>query len=174
MRQQGIRVLEIATAFAVVGIFVSLAIPSLMRMQARSHVDHLLEAAQSCREDLPRWLSNPASHERAEPDAGGKGSGEGEIQTFDAHGILEDYARIRNERFQSSTPPGEGPLLVVEPTGTLPVYCKRDGRIHIIPFADPAVGSAGVKLVVTDEQKNGGPNRDGILAVYDVFADGSD
>ena len=63
---------------------------------------------------------------------------------------------------------GEEPLLVVEPTGTLPIYCRRDGRIHLIPFVDSALESIGATVVVTDEDRNGGPAYDGILAVYNV------
>ena len=53
MRPRRIRIIEIATVAAVLGIFVSLAVPSLLRIQARSRVDSLLESARSCRAELP-------------------------------------------------------------------------------------------------------------------------
>jgi hypothetical protein len=82
--------------------------------------------------------------------------------------VIEDYVRICNGRFQQGNQPGEKPLLVVERTGTPPGLCQRDGRIHIIPVEDRAKKGVGAKVVVTDENRMGGPNSDGILAVYDV------
>jgi len=164
MRRKGIRIIEIATVCAVLGILVSLAIPTLMRMHARSRVDSLLASAKSCREEIPRWLSNTLSSRPAESDT----TVQGGVETHDARDILEDYARIYNERFQQKRLPGQGPLLVVEPTGMLPVYCRRDGRIHLIPFVDSGLESVGAMVVVTDENRNGGLDYDGILAVYNV------
>ena len=164
MRRKGIRLIEIATVCAVLGILVSLAIPTLMRMQARSRVDHLLASARSCREELPQWLSDTLSSHPVASDSTGQGGAEAQS----ARDLLEDYARIYNERFQQKNLPGEKPLLVVEPSGTLPIYCRRDGRIHLIPYVDPALESVGAKVVVTDEDRKGGPAYDGILAVYNV------
>lgn len=130
MRPRRIRIIEIATGAAVLGIFVSLAVPSLLRIRAQSRVDSLLESAKSCRAELPGWISN----ERSTPK------------------------KMRDE----------DPLLVVEPTGTLPVYCRRDGRIHLLPFVDSALESVGSTVVVTDEDRNGGPAYDGIPAVFNV------
>jgi hypothetical protein len=157
MRRRGIRIIEVATVCAVLGILVSLAIPALMQMQARSRVDHLLASARSCREDLPRWLSDTLS---SRPVAANSGTG--------SRDLLEDFARIYNERFQEKNLPGEKPLLVVEPLGTPPVYCSRDGRIHLIPCEDPAEEGIGATLVVTHEDRKGGPAYNGILAVYSV------
>jgi len=172
--RKGIRIIEIATIFAVLGILASLAIPSLFRMQARSRVDRLLASARSCREELPRWLSTTVSHEPQEADAGGEGSGEGETGAFDPRSIFEDYARIHNEGFQLENTPGEEPLLVVEPAGTSPAVCRRDGRIHIIPFVYPTDQSIGAKVVVTDENRISGPNYDGILAVFSIRSGGGE
>jgi hypothetical protein len=170
MRRKGIRIIEIATVCAVLGILASLAIPSFLRIQARSRVDRLLQSAKSCREELPHWLSASVSKGPQGSDTGNAHA----LEPLDPHGILEDYARIYNERFERSDPPWEGPVLVVEPTGTPPVYCGRDGRIHIIPFVGPGIERFGAKLVVTDQHRNGGPDYDGILAVYDVLPDGND
>ena len=56
----------------------------------------------------------------------------------------------------------------MEPTGTLPLYCGRDGRIHLVPFVDSALKTVGAAVVVTDPDRRSGPRGDGILAVYDV------
>jgi len=164
MRPRRIRIIEVATVCAVLGILVSLAIPTLMRMQARSRVDHLLASARSCRAELPLWLSNTLSSHPGASDVMDPGGAE----TQSTRDLLENYARIYNERFQQKNLPGEKPLLVVEPSGTLPIYCSRDGRIHLIPFVDPAQENVGATVVVTDEDKSGGPAYDGILAVYNV------
>jgi len=63
MRRKGIRVIEIATAAAVLGILASLAIPNVLRIQARSRVEGLLGSARSCRQELPHWLSQSPSSE---------------------------------------------------------------------------------------------------------------
>ena len=164
MRRKGIRIIEVATVCAVLGILVSLAIPTLMRMQARSRVDHLLASARSCREELPRWLSNTLSSRQVASDNTDQAGAEAQS----ARDLLEDYARIYNERFQQEKLPGGEPLLIVEPSGTLPIYCRRDGRIHLIPFVDSALQSVGATVVVTDEDRKGGPAYDGILAVHNV------
>jgi len=164
MRPRRLRIIEIATVCAVLGILVSLAIPTLMGMQARSRVDHLLASARSCREELPRWLSNTLSSHPVASDSTAQGGAESQS----ARDLLEDYARIYNERFQQKNLPGEKPILVVEPSGTLPIYCRKDGRVHLIPFVDPALESVGAMVVVTDEDRKGGPAYDGILAVYSV------
>jgi type II secretory pathway pseudopilin PulG len=164
MRVRGIRIIEIATVCAVLGILVSLAIPTLMRMQARSRVDHLLASARSCREELPRWLSDTLSSHPAASEVTDQGGAEAQS----ARDLLENYARIYNERLEQMNLPGEKPLLVVEPSGTLPVYCRRDARIHLIPFVDSAQESVGATVVVTDQDRRGGPACDGILAVYNV------
>jgi len=166
MRRKGVRVIEIATFCAVLGILVSLAIPTLMQMQAQSRVDSLLASARSCREDLPGWISNTLSSRSVASDR----TGQGEAEAQSARNLLEDYARIYNERFQLENLPGEKPLLIVEPSGTLPIYCRRDGRIHLIPFLDPSLEGVGATVVVTDEDRKGGPTYDGILAVYNVEA----
>ncbi len=150
---------------AVLGIFASLAIPSVVRMQARSRTDRLLACAGACREELPGWLSNTVSGRPTTPQAAVPGAGDGAFRVGD---VLRDYARAGNERWQGRGPAGDGPLLVVEPTGTLPVYCRRDGRIHLIPDLDAAVGSIGATVVVTAKEPHGGPADDGILAVYRV------
>jgi type II secretory pathway pseudopilin PulG len=137
MRARRIRIIEIATVCAVLGILVSLAIPTLMRMQARSRVAS----------DVT--------------DQGG-------AETQSARDLLENYARIYNGRFQQKHLPGEKPILVVEPSGTLPIYCRRDGKVHLIPFVDSSLESVGATVVVTDENRRGGPACDGILAVYNV------
>jgi len=163
MRRKGVRVIEIATVCAVLGILVSLAIPTLMQIQARSRVDDLLASARSCREELPRWLSSTLSNRPATSS-----TGQGTVEAPGARDLLEDYARIYNERLQRKYPPGERPFLVVEPSGTLPIYCRRDGRIHLIPNLDPGLENVGATVVVTDEDRKGGPAYDGILAVYNV------
>ena len=50
----------------------------------------------------------------------------------------------------------------------LPIYCRRDGRIHLIPFVDSALENAGAIVVVTHQDRKAGPASDGILAVYNV------
>jgi hypothetical protein len=164
MRRKGIRIIEIATVCAVLGILVSLAIPTVMRMQARSRVDHLLASARSCREELPRWLSSTLSSRPVASD----GTGQGGAEARTARNLLEDYARIYNERFQQKRLPGQLPLLVVEPSGTLPIYCRRDGRIHLVPNVNPALESVSATVVVTEQDRKGGLAYDGILAVYSV------
>jgi type II secretory pathway pseudopilin PulG len=163
-RPKGIRLIEIAIAAAVLGIFVSLAIPALVQMRSRSRVDQLLASARSCCEELPQWLSHKLSSRPVASDVGGQAGAEAPT----ASDLLEAYARVYNERLQPQNLPGENQLLVVEPSGTLPIYCRRDGRIHIIPFMDPAVNSVGATVVVTDEDGRGGPAYDGILAVFNV------
>ena len=157
MRRRKIRIIEIATVCAVLGILVSLAVPALMQVQARSRVEHLLDSARSCREELPHWISSTLS---SRPTSSNNG-----MSTRD---LLEDYARIYNERFAEKSLPGDKPLLVVEPSGTLPIYCSRDGRIHLIPCDDSARESVGATLVVTHENRKCGQAYDGILAVYNV------
>ena len=164
MRPRRIRIIEIATVAAVLGIFVSLAVPSLLRIQARSRVDSLLESARSCRAELPNWISSSLSS----LPVNSKTSVQGGAETHNVRGIFEQYPRICNERFSPKKMRGEEPLLVVEPTGTLPIYCRRDGRIHLIPFVDSALESIGATVVVTDVNRSGGPAYDGILAVYNV------
>jgi hypothetical protein len=164
MRPRRIRIIEIATVCAVLGILVSLAIPTLMGMQARSRVDHLLASARSCREELPRWLSNTLSSHPVAADVTDQAGAEARS----ARDLLENYARIYNGQFQQKNLPGEKPILVVEPSGTLPIYCRKDGRVHLIPFVDSPLESVGATVVVTDENRRGGPACDGILAVYNV------
>ena len=167
-RIKGIRLSEFVVLLGVTGILASIAIPTYVDLQRRSRIDHLLTSARSCREELSRWLSNTVSKEPRESDTGGEGSGEAGGRALDPRGLLEDYARIYNQRFQQKNLPGEKPLLVVEPSGTLPFYCRRDGRIHLIPHVDPARESVGAKVVVTHEDRKGGPACDGILAVFSV------
>ena len=167
-RIKGIRLSEFVVLLGVTGILASIAIPTYVDLQRRSRIDHLLTSARSCREDLSHWLSNSVSKEPRESDTGGEGSGEARARALDPRGLLEDYARIHFDQFQRESTTGQDPLLVVEPTGTRPAFCRKDGRIHIIPFVDPAEESVGAKVVVTDENKISGPNYDGILAVYDV------
>ena len=164
MRARRLRILEIATVCAVLGILVSLAVPTVMRMQARSRVDHLLASARSCREEPPLWLSDTLSSHPSASDAADQGRTEAET----ARDLLENDARIYNERLQQKSLPGEKPVLGVEPSGTPPVYCGRDGRTRLIPFAGPAPESVGAAVVVTDENRGGGPACDGILSVYNV------
>ena len=159
---------EFAVILGVMGIFASIAIPSYIRIQRSSRIEHLLESARSCGEDLSLWLSTPVSNKPLESDTGGDDSGEAGAGALDPRDLLEDYARIYNDRFQQKRLPGQEPLLVLEPTGMLPVYCRRDGGIHLIPFVDSALESVGATVVVTDEDRNGGSAYDGILAVYDV------
>lgn len=171
MARKGIGVLtlsEFVVILAVAGIFVSIAIPSYIRIQRSSRIEELLETATSCGEDLSLWLFTAVSNEPLESDAGGVASGEAGARARDPRDILEDYARFHFERFQRENPPGQEPLLVVEPMGTPPAACSRDGRIHIIPVVDPAMEGIGAKVVVTDENTIGGPNHDGVLAVYNV------
>ena len=164
MRTIRIRSIEVATVAAVLGIFVSLAVPSLLRIQARSRVEHLLESARFCRAELSGWISNSLSDVPENPDAPEK---EG-VDGLDVRGIFEAFARVYNERFSKKKGQSDEPLLVVEPTGTLPIYCSRDGRIHLIPFADSSLESIGAILVVMDEDGRYGRTSDGILAVYSV------
>ncbi len=159
---------EFVVILGVVGIIASLAIPAYIHAQRASRIERLLESARLCREDLSLWLSTPVSNEPLEQGTGGEGSADAGAGAPDPRGVLEDYARIHLERFQHNNLPGDERLLVVEPAGTLPVYCRRDGRIHIIPSTDSAQGSAGATVVVTDKDRNGGPACDGILAVYNV------
>ena len=166
MKRKGVRIVEFATVAAVIGIFVSLAVPSFLQVQARSRVDTLLKSARSCRAELPAWISNELSNLSKESgENAGKKAEEDSIRE-----ILEKYARIYNERLPKKTTRrrGDEPLLVVEPTGTLPIYCRRDGRIHLIPFVDSALESAGALVVVTHEDRKAGPAYDGILAVYNA------
>lgn len=169
--RKSLRFLEVATVCAVLGILASLAIPSILQMQARSRLERLMAAARSCQEDLPHWIAASAPNQAVASDAEREGS---EFPLPDARNLLEDYARMRNDRFQRDNLASRGPLLVVEPTGTDPSYCRRDGRIHIIPLADPTLPSIGAKLVVTDERKIGGLGYEGILAVYHVEAAGNE
>ncbi len=164
-----VRVIEIATVCAVLGILVSLAVPTLMPMRARVRMDHLLASAKSCREELPRWLSNTSSIRPAAPP---ESAGRAGAMAEHARRMLEEYARTCNERFARKRRPGSAPPLVVEPAGTPPATCSRDGRIHLIPSVDPDGPKVGATLVVTDEGHNGGPASDGILAVYHVAPGG--
>ncbi len=167
-RIKDIRLSEFVVILGVMGIFASILIPSYICVQRTSRIEHLMESARLCAGDLSLWLSTPVSNEPLESDAGGEGSGEAGAGALDPRGVLEHYALNRFERFQHKNLPGEKPILVVEPTGALPVYCMRDGRIHLIPLVDSALESVGATLVVTDEYRNGRPAYDGILAVYNV------
>jgi type II secretory pathway pseudopilin PulG len=166
-RRRGLRMLEVATVCAVLGILASLAIPSILRMQARSRVERLLAAARSCRQDLPEWVAASVPNQASASDSEREGSA---FCVPDARNVLEDYARTNNDRFRRKGPAEQGPLLVVEPTGTDPSACARDGRIHIIPLVDPTLPGIGARLVVTDEHRIGGVGYEGILAVYNVEA----
>lgn len=160
---------EFVVILGVMGVFASIAIPSYIRIQKSSRIEHLLESARLCGEDLSLWLSTPISNEPLESGTGDEASGEAGTGALDPRGVLEEYVRNRFERFQHKRLPGNEPLLVVvEPTGTLPVYCRKDGGVHLIPFVDSAMESVGATVVVTDEYRNGGPAYDGILAVYNV------
>ena len=160
---------EFGVILCVMGIFASIAIPSYIRIQRSARIEHLLESARSCVDDLSLWLSTPVSNEPLESDTGGEGSGEAGAGAPDPRRVLEEYVRNRLERFQHKKLPGDEPLLVVvEPTGALPVYCRRDGGVHLIPFLDSALESVGATMVVTDVDRSGGPAYNGILAVYDV------
>ena len=160
---------EFVVTLGVMGILASIAIPSYISIQRTSRIEHLLESARSCADDLTLWLSTPVSKQHLESDIGGAGSGEAGAGAPDPRGAIEEYVRNRWERFKHKKLPGDEPLLVVvEPTGTLPVYCRRDGGVHLIPFVNSALESVGATVVVTDVDKNGGPAHDGILAVYNV------
>ncbi len=166
MRRKGVRIIEFATVAAVLGIFVSLAVPSLLQVQARSRVDALLKSARSCRAELPAWISNELSNPQVEADQRAEEKG----REHRIREVLEKYVRVYNERLNKNAVRGGGDesLLVVEPTGALPIYCRRDGRIHLIPFVDSALETAGAIVVVTHEDGRAGPAYDGILAVYNV------
>jgi type II secretory pathway pseudopilin PulG len=160
--------IEIATVCAVLGILVSLAVPSFMQMQARSRVEQLLASAKSCREELPRWLSKAAPNRQTVGSESTLDARDTDATSPDPRQILETYARLYNQRFLEGALPGQTPPLVVEPTGTEPFFCRRDGRIHIIPLADPDLDRISATVVVTDENGFEGPDGDGILAVYSV------
>jgi type II secretory pathway pseudopilin PulG len=164
-RRKGIRLIEIATVCAVLGILASLAIPSVVRMQARSRTDRLLACARTCREELPGWLSNTLTGRPTNPEEAASAVRDDLFRVGD---VLKEYARAGNERWQNRGLAGEEPFLVVEPAGTLPVYCRREGRIHLIPVFDASLGGIGATVVVTAREPHGGPNDDGILAVYSV------
>ena len=103
---------EFVVILGVMGIFASLAIPSYICIQRNSRIEHLMESARACVDDLALWLSTPVSKEPLESDAGGEGSGEAVAGALDPRGPLEDYARIHFERFQHKNLPGDEPLLV--------------------------------------------------------------
>ncbi len=161
MRRKGIRIIEIATVCAVVGILVSLAVPSLMQMQARARVDKLIASARSCREELPQWLAQAVPAGQTFGGDVGRAGAFTDSSASDARKILESYAELYNRRFLA-----EAPAVVVEPAGTLPSFCSRDGRIHIIPLEEPDPVGIAATVVVTDDNRFGGPDGDGILAVY--------
>jgi Tfp pilus assembly major pilin PilA len=171
-RSKGIRLSEFVVLLGVTGILASIAIPTYVDIQRRARIERLLESARSCREELPRWLS--ASVAKAPTVSNSDVTSEDQLQAVDARSILEDYARIWNERYQRSNPTNEGPLLVIERTGTPPGICRRDGRIHLIPFVDPTLQGLGAKVVVTDEKRVGGPGYNGILAVYNILPGGQE
>ena len=171
-RIKGIRLSEFAVLLGVMGILASIAIPTYVDIQRRSRIEHLLASARSCREELPGWLSNSVS---SEPVVSGlNAETQDDLETLDARGILEDYARIWNQRHQQRYPAEAGPLLVVERTGTPPGICRRDGRIHLIPVVDPTLEGIGAKVVVTGEKRTGRPGYRGILAVYNIMPGGQE
>ena len=164
MGRKRIRLIDIATACAVLGIFASLAIPSYLQMQARGRVDRLIESARSCGQELSGWISSSAATDLTDSGAGD----EADIEAGNARGILEAYARMYNKRVKGAGVSSAGALLVVEPAGTQPPFCERDGKIHLIPLLDASPEGVGAKGVVTDENKIGGPHNDGILAVFEA------
>jgi Tfp pilus assembly major pilin PilA len=171
-RIKGIRLSEFVVLLGVMGILASIAIPTYVDIQRRSRIEHLLASARSCREELPGWLSNSVSKDPVVSNL--DAATEDERQTLDARGILEDYARIWNERHQQCDPANEGPLLVVERVGTPTGICRRDGRIHLIPVLDPTLEGVGAKVVVTAERSTGRQGYKGILAVYNVMPGGQE
>jgi Tfp pilus assembly major pilin PilA len=171
-RSKGIRLSEFVVLLGVTGILASIAIPTYVDIQRRSRIEHLLASARLCSEELPRWLS--ASVAKAPTVSNSDAPMEDQLQKLDPRCILEDYARIWNEQYQRSDLTNEGTLLVVERTGTPPGICRRDGRIHLIPFVDPTLQGIGAKVVVTDEKRTGGPGYKGILAVYNILPGGQE
>ena len=169
-RIKGIRLSEFAVLLGVMGILASIAIPTYVDLQRRSRIEHLLATARSCREELPGWLSNSVSSDPMVSSLDGET--QGELETLDARDILEDYARIWNQRHRRRDPANEGPLLVVERTGTPPGICRRDGRIHLIPVVHPTFKGIGAQVVVTGEEGTGRPGYRGILAVYNIMPGG--
>ena len=103
---------EFVVILGVMGIFASLVIPSYIHIQRTSRIEHLLESARLCQEDLSLWLSTPVSNEPLEPGTGGEGGGEAVAGAPDPRGVLEESVRNRFERFQHKNLPGDEPLLV--------------------------------------------------------------
>ncbi len=152
MKRRGIRIIELATVGAALGMILSLAVPTYLELERRSRIDRLLETARSCRGELARRLEAHASRGTVVDLLGAF------VRACNRGGTCgPSMAHRRN-------------LFVLEPAGTEAAWCARDGRIHVVPVPASAEEGRGpmARLVVTDRNGTAGPNLDGILAVYEV------
>lgn len=159
-----IRFADWMVILAVLGILVSIGVPNYLGMEKRLRRESLISQASLAGAELYRWI-------HASQSAGGEVSFSnrdfgGNAKPTKNAAVLERFAGHYNDGLAAVSPLSRKPLFAVEPEGTRPEECVRDGRIHLIPVAGSDGRIVGAHLVATNTSWTGGPKGDGILASY--------
>jgi len=168
-KKDGFRFPEWMVLFGALGILISVAVPSYLRLEKRERVEELMTSAANFREDLSRWMERV--DEAAPPAEATRPGKDGRHEPPVVSSSISQEAMSRFLHLYDMT--GERPgaaeaVIVVESAGLDPERCPRDGKIHIIPEEPQDGAVSAVTLLVTDSMPHGGPGNDGLLAVYKI------
>jgi len=151
--KKGLRFSEVMVLVGALGVLISVAVPSYLRMVRSDRVNGILASAVELRDDLSRWIERTT----APAESGGRALPAAPLQA-----VVELYNRTGQE------PRAEAGAVVVEPAGLPAGRCARDGKIHLVPLADAGGSVDGAVIVVTSDRHRGGPADDGLLAEYRI------
>ena len=143
------------------GILISVAIPSYLRLEKSEQIDTLLSSAAHLREEISQRIGRPEV--TSLENAGTESIPPSTLETF-----------LRLYKMTANQPLAEEATIVMEPAGITRDRCARDGKIHVIPTKDVDGVLSGATILVTNQIHQGGPANDGLLAVYKVRTDPSE
>ncbi len=110
---------------ALIGMLVSIAIPSCLLVQRRLRVESPEGSARAFQKDLDGLISAPLGRGSLLEDAGGEADIAGDIEFPDSERVLDDFTGFYNEYFHLKSPMTGEPLFVLQKRATNNGYSDR-------------------------------------------------
>ncbi len=116
---------EFMVLIALIGMLVSIAIPSCLLEQRRLRVESLAGSARAFQKDLHGLISASLGRGSLVEDTGGEADIAGDIEFPDSERVLDDFACFYNEYFHLKSPMTGEPLVVLGKRATNNGYSDR-------------------------------------------------